>query len=324
MEASADGPSRSWSRTTDTRRRRPSATPALLKNPNVVALFNTCGSPTTAAIASFVEKEGIPLLFPYADVPGAAATKTYFTLVPGNGDMVAAMASAAMKKMGPGSLYVITLPLPNVGESLKTIQSAVEAAGGKYLGAEEVALNAPDMNSVILKAKAEGADYIATIDATGDTDRIVNTMASLNAFPAKALLTSTSTATYSFLSGIDAGVDLSKVIATSVPAAGTDESAKSCVKAFQQYEPGLKADSLSLTGCANAQALVAALKAAGNDVSREGILKAIGGHWLTNAVPVLGPLAFKPGDHLGVASVHALTFENGQMKAAFNAPLMNR
>jgi branched-chain amino acid transport system substrate-binding protein len=296
----------------------------LVRNDDVVALFNGCGSPTAAAIAQFAEQQEIPYLFPWADVPGADATSSYFTLVPGNGEMVAAMATAAMDEMGPGSLYVITLALPDIDQSLEDVRSAVEAAGGTYAGDTRININEPDMNAVVLKAKASGADYIATVTSATDSAKLINTMAAQDAFPAKAVITSSSTPTYGFLSGIDQGVDLSKVLATSVPAAGSDQSAQSCVAAFEKYAPDLKADSLSLTGCSNAQALVAALEAAGDDLSREGIMAALDDWTTDDTVPVLGPLAFTPGNHLGVSKVHALSFEDGEMVPAFDAPLVSQ
>ncbi|GAA2074274.1 ABC transporter substrate-binding protein [Aeromicrobium tamlense] len=292
------------------------------RDEDVVALFNGCGSPTAAAIAPFAEQQKIPFLFPWADVPGATKTDTFFSLIPSNGDMVSAMATAAMEKDGPGSLYVITLALPGIEESLKDIRAAVEDAGGTYAGDTKVTLNEPDMNSVVLKAKSVGADYIATVTNSSDSAKLINTMASQNAFPAKAVITSTSTPTFGFLSGIDEGVDLTKVLATSVPAAAADESAASCIAAFEKYAPDLEADSLSLTGCSNAQALVSALEAAGDDVTRESILKGLDGFKSEDAAPVLGTLAFAAGDHLGVSQVHAVSFKDGAMVPAFDAPLV--
>ena len=288
---------------------------------DLVAFFNGCGSPTAAAIATFAEQQGVPFLFPWADVPEALNNSTFYSLVPGNGEMAAAVLTETMDDLGPGSVYVITLALPGIEASLQQIATAAEEAGGSYLGDTRITINEADMNAVVLKAKNSGADYLVTVTNSSDSAKLINTLDVQNAFPGKAVVTSTSTPTASFLSGIDEDVDLSKIVATSVPATPSDPSASACVAAIEEYAPDLAIDSMALTGCANAQALVGTLEAAGDDITRESVLEALSDYQSDDVAEVVGPISFSSDQHLGVNLVHGVRFVDGEMEIAYVASL---
>lgn len=293
-------------------------------DPEVVAIYNACGSAPGAAIQSFAKQQDMPFVFSWVDLPGEETSKNFYTLVPGNGAMVSAIATKAMEESGAGSLYLMAYELPGIDEAIDQIETAVKAAGGTFLGSTTMTLNQADMNGEVLKVKSIKPDYIATIVNGTDSAKLINTIDAQGAWPAKAMLTSTSTSTAAFVGAVDEAVSLDKVIATSGPAPASDASTKSCIEAFESYDGDYKIvpDSLALTGCTNAQALVASLQSVEGDVTRESYLEALATWSSEDAVPSLGPLSFAEDNHIGVEKVYGVRFEGRDMVAAFEAPLI--
>ncbi|MBM9464410.1 ABC transporter substrate-binding protein [Aeromicrobium sp. YIM 150415] len=293
-------------------------------DPDVVAIYNACGSAPGSAIQSFAKQQDMPFVFSWVDLPGEEKSDNFYTLVPGNGAMVSAIAAKAMEEDGAGSLYLMAYELPGIDEAIDEIKNAVEDAGGSFLGSTTMTLNQADMNAEVLKAKSLKPDYIATIVNGTDSAKLINTIDAQDAWPAKAMLTSTSTPTAAFVGAVDDGVSLEKVIATSGPAVASDPSAQSCLEAFEAYDGDYEIvpDSLALTGCTNAQALVASLQSVKGDVTRESYLETLATWTSDDGVPSLGALSFTKDNHLGVRKVHGIRFEGRDMVPAFDAPLL--
>ena len=104
------------------------------------------------------------------------------------------------------------------------------------------------------------------------------------------------------------GLPLLRVLSPTVPP--TDERAQECVAALQKYSPDTKPDALALFGCAAAQVLVAGLEAAGEDLTRSGLVSALEGMGGEEVSPLLPPVNFSAERHLGPESMFLLGLDS--------------
>lgn len=286
----------------------------------MIALFNGCGSLQPPAVLPILQQANVPYMFPYAAIPGLAQEKLAFLTLPFYADDMNVFTSDSMKRYGTGKVYVISQGIPGADQSIAAVQKATEQGGGTFLGSTKTEAGQSDWTPLILKIKSMDPDYVMIIVNSADAARIVTTMKAQNAYPNKWVLASNSTPTQAFLSGVGSAAD-GKVLTVSVPAPASDPAAADCVAAFKKYEPGLVPDGLSLTGCANAQALVTALKEAGKNVTAKSLVKVVEGWSNKQASPTMAPLTFSSKEHQGVHSLYVLGFEGQQYALKYKLSL---
>ena len=283
-----------------------------LTHEGVFAMFGGCGTVSAAAIATALKGSDVPYLFPYAALPDLVEPlqPNVFALLPLYRDQIFTAIDNVVAK-APGKVYTVTSQIPGYASTVAGAEAGVKSAGGTLLSSALLpATNAPAEQEAA-KAGQQDADYLAMTVLAPDAARMLNAMAQADTLPAKAVLGASPLAAQSFVTALSPKAGrLLKTLSPTVPAG--DPAAKECVDALAQHSSDTNPDALALFGCAAAQALVAGLQAAGNDLTRSGLTAALedmSGERISSLLP---PVSFTANDHVGLDSMFILSLDPGQ------------
>lgn len=276
----------------------------------VFAMFGGCGSIQPPAVSSVTEREKIPYLFPVASVPEVVDDEQFRGLQPLWDDQFRGFTEAVLKSEGAGSVFLLNQQTPGLGDLIQAQKDGIETAGGSIVGDEQYAPGLSDVAPFVLQIKKADPDYVILGSISADAARIYQALKAANALPAKFVLSNSGLLGTSFLGPIGADAD-GKVLTPASVAPATSQEAASCLEAFEKYAPDLTADASSLAGCAYAQVLVTALEETGDELTREALLETLDGWKDMEASPLLPPLTFGEGHHIGLTSMDSLGVADG-------------
>ena len=277
----------------------------------VFAIFGGCGSIQPPAVSTVTEREKIPYLFPVASVPEVTDDQQFRGLQPLYNDQYRGFTEAALKIHGPGSVFILNQQTPGLDQLIKGQKDGIAAAGGTVVGNEQYAAGLSDVAPFVLQIKKADPDYVILGSIAADGARIFQALKAANALPKKFVLSNSGFLGDTFLRPIGAAAD-GKVLTPASVAPATSPEASQCLDAFKQYAPKLTADPSSLAGCAYAQVFVEALKEAGDKPTRKSLLAAIDGWTDKEASPLLTPLTFAGGRHIGLTQMAILGVDGGK------------
>jgi branched-chain amino acid transport system substrate-binding protein len=268
-----------------------------------------CGSTTAGAMGPALNSDKIPYLFPDASVPALASPVLpyVFNLLPLYNNEMAGITKAAMAKYGPGSNYFQSLEIPGVSTISAAIEAATKAAGGTFVGSELMPAAPPNVTPYVTKAAQSKAEYVSMINDVTDGNRIVAAMASQGVLP-KHILAFNGFESTQFSQGLPESAQKITLIASPISPVGSPQT-KQCQTVLTKYKVAITGQ--SIVGCAQGQAVVAALKAANGNYTSANILKTLNSMQNVKIGPEIGPLSFSPTDHVGVHQEFVVTVSNG-------------
>lgn len=280
----------------------------------VVAFFGGCGSMQPITLLPLARQNELNYYFPLAGNDELLTSPNAFNLIPTYAQQYGAITSYALKKLGPGSLMVVTGDIPGMNEAAETMRGLVESAGGKFLGVERVTQQESDYTPLALKIKALQPDYIAQIMVGPSSARFFKALEANDALPAKQILGSQLHTTQAFLNPAGQGVNGHFLIPLSnVPP--SDERAKACIDALAEHAPDIKGTSLTMWGCATAQTLVTAIKETPEPLTRKAIANTLNSWTSKEASTLFPPMTFSEKQRLGLDQMFVIEFKDGQAVA---------
>ncbi len=301
---------------------RAAANVRTLRSAKVFALFGGCGTVTAATIASVVKGTDLPYLFPYAALPALVrpAQPNIYSLLPLYNDQSRSLVPYALGKKGTGSVYAVTSQIPGYEDDVAGAKAGAAAAGARFLSSALLpAANAP-FQQAALKASAAKPDYLMLTVLAPDAARMLNAMAGFGGLPSKGVIGVSVLASQSFASALTPkAADLLLTGSPTVPAG--DGRAARCLAALKKYQPKTAPDAFALYGCAAAQVFVAAMDRAGAQPTRATLEEALNSMHDANVSPLLPPVGFTPGDHLGLHSMFLLSLAGGRFKSIGTLPI---
>lgn len=278
----------------------------------VFAMVGGCGSSTANAIYSTLNDAGIPFLFPYVSIAGflEPPKKYLFSILPLYQNQDTPLIKAAFKKYGPGSVYMLASNLPGIPDAINTAEKAVVAAGGTWLGSATETLGTADVTPFVIRMKPLKPDYVLFNSGAVDGVRMVNSMIDQGALPSKRILGFSVLADKVFVGAIPQQAQSITTVVASTPPGGTTASAV-CDDVFKKYDKEMVGLSDATFGCAQGQLFVAALKLAGKNPTRDGLVQALEGMKNAKIASDLPSISFSSSSHLGTESLFILTYKNG-------------
>lgn len=278
------------------------------KSDGVTAVVAGCGSTTAGAMGPALNSDKIPYLFPDASVPALAnpVLPYVFNLLPLYQSEMAGLTKAAMTKYGPGSNYFQSLEIPGTSTISAAIEAATKAAGGTFVGSELLPAGPPNVTPYVTKAAQSKADYLSMINDVTDGNRIVAAMASQGVLP-KHILAFGGFESTEFTQGLPESAQKITLIASPISPVGSPQT-KQCETVLTKYKVTITGQ--SIVGCAQGQAVVAALKAANGNYTSANILKAVNSMQNVKIGDEIGPLSFSPTDHVSVHQEFVVTVKN--------------
>ncbi len=293
-----------------------------LTHEGVFAMFGGCGTVSAAAIATALEGSGVPYLFPYAALPDLVepVQSNVFSLLPLYRDQIFTAVDHVVAQ-SPGNVYTVTSQIPGYESTVAGAEAGVESAGGSLVSSALLpATNAP-ADQEAAKIGEHDVDYLALTVLAPDAARMLNAMAKVDQLPAEAILGASPLAAQSFAAALSP--EAAELLATLSPTVPPDDpAAQECIDALAAHSPDTEPDALALFGCAGAQVLVAALEAAGDQPTRSGLTSALEDMTDAEVSPLLPPISFGGGDHVGLDSMFLLTLDSAQhYRVAETVPL---
>jgi branched-chain amino acid transport system substrate-binding protein len=238
---------------------------------DTTALFDNCGSAGTVASLPEVKRAGIPNLFvnSVSDAILRPTPPTTYTLMPLYDQQLAALIPHVMKKDGFGTAALVYLDgfSKNI---LPGVEWAVTEAGGKLVTSIPVPADTNNWGPTVIQLKAANPDYVIIAGTTPGSGQLLAEMGKQNFSPAKGVIGSYSMADQIFLDFAGETTEDISLVSPVVPA--SHSAAEACNATLPE---GQEAGMYTLLGCVSAQAMVAALEAAGDDLTSENILAAL-------------------------------------------------
>jgi branched-chain amino acid transport system substrate-binding protein len=282
-------------------------------NKPVFAVFGGYGTIPAQAMVPILEQAKIPYVFPYQG-NRYPTNKYLFLLMPIYQDQTQAVIKSAIEKYGKGTVYALFGKTADTAQSEKDAQSAVQSAGGTWLGDDVVSQGTGDYTPYVLRMKQQHPDFLLVSTTPTDASRYSSAVAAQNALPQKRVLGLQTVANETFIDAVPQGIDdLLYAPGPTVPAA--NQAAKECTSAVQKHAAGTKVTMDTLWGCASAELFVYALRKAGSNLTRDGLVKTLEGMKSANATPLLPPITFTPSNHVGERSMYTFTTQSKKLVA---------
>lgn len=282
-------------------------------NKPVFAVFGGYGTIPAQAMVPILEQAKIPYVFPYQG-NRYPTNKYLYLLMPIYLDQTQAVIKSALEKYGKGTVYALFGKTADTAQSEKDAQSAVQEAGGTWLGVDEVSQGTGDYTPYVLRMKQMHPDYLLVSTTPADSSRYASAVAAQDALPAKRVLGLQTVANETFIDAVPQSIsDAMYAPAPTKPA--SDQASADCTNAVNKYAPGTKVSMDTLWGCASAQLFVYALQKAGTNLTRDGLVKTLEGMKNANATPLLPPITFSPSNHVGERSMYTFTTQNKKLIA---------
>ena len=282
-------------------------------NKPVFAVFGGYGTIPAQAMVPILEQAKIPYVFPYQG-NRYPTNKYLYLLMPIYLDQTQAVIKSALEKYGKGTVYALFGKTADTAQSEKDAQSAVQEAGGTWLGVDEVSQGTGDYTPYVLRMKQMHPDYLLVSTTPADSSRYSSAVAAQDALPAKRILGLQTVANETFIDAVPQSIS-DAIYAPAPTKPASDKASADCTNAVNKYAPGTKVSMDTLWGCASAQLFVYALQKAGTNLTRDGLVKTLEGMKNANATPLLPPITFSPSNHVGERSMYTFTTQNKKLIA---------
>ncbi len=288
-------------------------------NQPVFAVFGGYGTVPAQSIAPILEQAKVPYLFPYQGNP-YPNDRYVFLVMPLYRNQTVAVIKNAIQKYGKGTVYALVGKTADTAQAIQDGKQATMDAGGTWLGYDEVSQGTTDYTPYVLRMKQSHPDYVLVSTTPTDCARYVTAMVAQGALPAKRILGLQTLATETFINAVP--VEASRVLFAPGPnAAPSNKLAADCVATVRKYAPGTQITMETLWGCGTAQLLVYALRKAGDNLTRDGLVKTLEAMRQVDAVPVLTPISFSRSNHVGEAKMYQFTSDNKQLISGGTMPI---
>lgn len=274
------------------------------------AVVGGCGSAPAAALASYLNAHQVPYLFPYGSLSMTPAPKYVFALFPPYAPQEQALIPEVMKKYGKGSLYAIVVTIPDESSIASAIKQSTKSVTGSTPQVATMPIAPPDVSPYVLKYASTRAPYLVLVLNASDGARVVKELADRNELP-QHILSFTGMASEAYFSNIPAAAQGLNELPSPVAPAGSS-GAKQCEAAFVASKVPESVGALE--GCAQAQAVIATLKASGSDLSPGHIVSTLESFSSKDVGGVLPPLTFTSTNHVGERSLFLCTVKNGKLQ----------
>lgn len=289
-------------------------------NQPVFAVYGGYGTVPAQSIAPILEQAKVPYLFPYQGNP-YPGDKYVFLVMPLYRNQTVAVIKSALQKYGKGTVYALVGKTADTAQSVQDGKQATAEAGGTWLGYDEVSQGTTDYTPYVLRMKQAHPDYVLVSTTPVDCARYVTAMVAQGALPAKRILGLQTLATETFINAVP--VEASNVLYAPGPnAAPSNKLAADCVSMIRKRAPNAQIAMETLWGCGTAQLLVYALKKAGPNLTRDGLLKTLEGMHNVDAAPVLTPISFSAANHVGESTMYQFTSAGKQLVSGGTMPIV--
>ena len=248
------------------------ATRKLIEEDKVFALFGYVGTPTSTAVVPMASKANVPYLFPFtgAEFLRNPVNKWVFNVRASYFDETEAMVERLIKDAGAARIALF-IQDDAFGEAGKAgVNRALHKRGTKIVEEARYKRNTLDVDEGLAKIKAAQPDAVIFVGTYKPFSTIMK--------KARAAGIAAKFITVSFIGTSDfineAGADGEGVYITQVMPSPAD-AAMPVVKQFQQDMKGADVNYTSLEGYVNAMVLVEALKKAGPNPTRAGLVSTL-------------------------------------------------
>ncbi|MDQ5879306.1 MAG: hypothetical protein QG616_1036 [Pseudomonadota bacterium] len=286
--------------------RTASATEALIGTDKVYALFGYVGTPTSSAAVPIASKAQVPYLFPFtgAEFLRNPVNKWVFNVRASYFDETEAMVERLTKDLGTKKIAML-MQDDAFGEAVKGgIARALFKRNMKIHAESRIKRNSLEVDAAVDELKAAQPEAIIFVGTYKQMAAAVKKAKAAN-MPAR-FLTVSFIGTENFIA--EAGAAGDGVFITQVVPSPQDAS----VPLVKNYQADVKAENLgytSLEGYVNAMVFVEALKAAGAQPTRAGLVTALEG--LNTDVGGF-KVKFSPSIHQGSSTVYVTKVQGGK------------
>ncbi|MDQ2735894.1 MAG: ABC transporter substrate-binding protein, partial [Pseudomonadota bacterium] len=278
----------------------------LVESDNVFLLFGNLGTPTTKAVMPYVEQSKIPYFVAVAS-PEPISRYTFGLMA--NYDQVMYQVTKYMVgKLGLkkiGYLYqnddLGAIGRIGVERALKEFNVKLTADVGFERGTN-------DFSTQVLKLRDAGADGVVSMSIGPATANAVKQALGIGYKPTWGTFSVGGAAVMQQLLG--SAVD-GMVFGSEIDTQYTDSPATREVKALlAKYYPGVPVDWGTMIGYAHATLLIDALKAAGPNLTREGVIAALEGK--TYDLGVMAPVSYSPTKRTAANAIAVFRWKGGK------------
>jgi branched-chain amino acid transport system substrate-binding protein len=303
----------------------------LVENDNVLLIFGTVGTPSNIAIQKYLNVKKIPQLFVQSGSPQFVDPTGFpYTLAAYPTYSIEAKAYANyIKKNFPNAKIGILYQQDTIGQHYSA--SFKEALGddGRKQIVKEVSYEAqdPTVDSQVIDLKGSGVDVVFSAITPKFAAQAIRKMADLSWKPAHLIISQSSSIPGVLQpAGLDKAVGLVSASAFKTPLDpqwDNDAGMKQYLDFMKKWNPQTKIDDLSaVTGYSGAMMLEKVLRAAGDNLTRENIMK-IATNWPATDLPVLLPgvkIGFTSNDYSPYHTLRTQRFD-GTRWVIFGDPI---
>ncbi|WP_407123311.1 ABC transporter substrate-binding protein [Bradyrhizobium sp. STM 3561] len=254
----------------------------LVENDDVLALFQSLGTPTNAAIQKYLNAKKIPQLFVATGAsrfndPKAYPWTTGFTPTI---EAEAAFYGKFIRETRPDAKVAIIYQNDDSGrEAIRGLEIGLEDVGSEKIAARiSYEPTDPVMDSQVVRAKASGANVLVAFGTPKAGAQVIRKVAELGWKPLFIVSSSqTNIATVLQPAGLDNAKDIFSITYTKDPTDPTwkdDPDVAEFREFMTKYNPDVDlANPSAVMGYMAAQTMVYVLKQCGDDLSRSNVLK---------------------------------------------------
>ena len=286
----------------------------LIGQDKAFALVSGCGTATGAAVLSAIESESIPFLFPLVGLEAMISPpkKNVFSLYPLYGQQGTTIVDYVVKtrpELKTAALAMMTLP--GYEEWAKHMRAKLASLNIKLVDEQFFEVTASDKAPFVTQMKGKNPDMLVLYDSTPGSARFLIEMQRQNWKP-KVIAGLQTVTDESFLKAVGNLAD-GLIIAPAIVVPASDPRAKECNDALAASDKSVNPSSLTTFGCTGAKVFVEALKRAGPNPTRAGLIAELE-KMKSVQTGVSGPVSFGPNRRQGLESVYPMTIENGAFK----------
>ncbi len=287
----------------------------------VFAVFGGYGTVPAEAIVPILQQAKIPYLFPYQGNP-YPGDRYLFLVMPVYRDQTVTVIENALKRYGKGTVYAL---VGKTADTAQTVQEAIQAtqkAGGTWLGYDQVSQGTTDYTPYVLRMKQMHPDFLFVSTDPTDCARYVTAVVAQGALPAKRILGLQTMADETFINAVPETAD-DMLYAPGPNAPASSQQAKQCIQIINKYAPGTRITMETLWGCGTAQLFVYALKKAGPNLTRDGLVKTLQAMHDASAASVFTPISYSSDNNVGERTMYEFTSKNKQLVSIGTMPVVS-
>lgn len=303
----------------------------LIESDNVFLIFGTVGTPTNIAIQKYLNVKKVPQLFVQSGSPQFTNPKNFPYSVPAypSYTIEAKVYANFIKKTNPNAKIAIIYQQDSYGQGyLAAFKDGLGADSSKMIVREaSYEVNDPTVDSQVIDLKGSGADTLLSITTPKFGAQVIRKVADLGWKP-QHIMVSQSTSITGVLqpAGYDKSVGLISAAAFKTPGDpqwANDPGVQDYLSFMKKWNPQTKYDDLSaVTGYFGAVMMAQVLREAGDNLTRENVLKVATNFPLTE-FPILLPgvkVGIKPDDYSAFHTLRTQRFD-GTRWVMFGDPI---